>query len=184
MSAYVVGSIPFGFLVGKALGVDVREVGSRNIGATNVARTCGKGWGALTLVLDAGKGFVPCFVALGERLDAWLVVAIGASAFVGHLFPVFLKFRGGKGVATALGVFVAIAPIPAAIGFGAYAIVFAATRTSSLGSLAGAVALPVATSILASETAYIVLSVALSGAVFVRHRENIRRLISRKESRV
>jgi glycerol-3-phosphate acyltransferase PlsY len=112
------------------------------------------------------------------------VVAIGAAAFLGHLFPVFLRFRGGKGVATALGVFVAIAPIPAAIGFGAYAVVFAATRTSSLGSLAGALALPVATGILVAETATVALSITLSAVVFVRHRDNIRRLISRKESQV
>ena len=182
--AYVAGSIPFGFIIGKAHGIDIRNAGSRNIGATNVARTCGKAWGGLTLVLDAGKGFGPCFVALGERLDAWFVVAIGAAAFVGHLFPVFLGFRGGKGVATALGVFVAIAPVPAAIGFGVYAVVFAATRTSSLGSLAGAVALPVATAVLASEAAYVALSFVLSAVVFVRHRDNIRRLLARKETPV
>ena len=118
-------------------GVDLRTVGSGNIGATNVARALGKGWAIAVLLGDAAKGFVP--VWLGRRLgfSAAPIAIAGLSAIVGHMFTLFLRGRGGKGVATSLGVALALSPMAALLGFGVYVVVFAATRLSSLGSLLG-----------------------------------------------
>src|SRR3954471_4181558 len=136
-AAYVAVSIPFGMVLARAKGVDLRQVGSGNIGATNVARAMGKGWAIAVLAADAGKGFVP--VWLGRRfglLPAAIALA-GAAAIVGHMFTVFLRGHGGKGVATSLGVALALSPLAALCGFGLYAVAYALTRLSSLGSLIG-----------------------------------------------
>ena len=108
--SYLIGSIPTGCILGKAAGVDVRTAGSGNIGATNVARVMGKGSGLLTLIADVAKGLLPALVARQMAFNDAAVAVVGAAAFLGHLFPVFLKFRGGKGVATAFGVLLVLAP--------------------------------------------------------------------------
>ena len=142
LAGYLAGSIPFGYVVGRlVLGVDVRTVGSGNIGGTNVARAGGRGLGVAVIVLDALKAIVPILVArhflgAGARADL-LVVAVAVAAFVGHLFPVWLGFRGGKGVATALGIFAVLAPWAALAGIAVYVVAYLATRISSVGSLAG-----------------------------------------------
>jgi glycerol-3-phosphate acyltransferase PlsY len=182
---YLAGSIPFGVLVTRwARGVDVRAEGSGNIGATNVARVAGKKLGVLVLVLDALKGALPVVLALQwEPGSPRVHVAVGLAAFLGHCFPVWLKFRGGKGVATALGVLVVLVPWAALAGAAAYGLVVVLTRMSSLGSLvAGAAAVGVAVfTARASEYA------ALSGFLFLfmlwTHRGNIRRLLGRTERR-
>jgi glycerol-3-phosphate acyltransferase PlsY len=186
---YLAGSIPFGYVVGRlVLGVDVRKVGSGNIGGTNVARAGGKGLGITVVVLDALKAVVPVllarrFLGAGPRADL-LVVAVAVAAFVGHLFPVWLGFKGGKGVATALGIFVVLAPWAALAGVAAYLLAYGATRISSVGSLAGTAACAIGTFALnGASSAVSWAGVALAALIVLRHRENIRRLLSGEEKR-
>ena len=187
--AYLLGSIPFGVVVARARGVNLRQVGSGNIGATNAARALGKGLGGVVLLLDALKGFVPVLLArlllarapYGECLLATTALA----AFLGHLFPVFYGFRGGKGVATALGVFLALSPLAALGALVVYALVYAVTRTSSLGSLSAAVAfVPLLYFLSARSRVLLALAVLLVLMIFASHRENIRRLLRREEGKV
>jgi glycerol-3-phosphate acyltransferase PlsY len=183
--SYLAGSIPFGLLVARARGVDIRTVGSKNIGATNVARTLGKPLGALVLLLDALKGLLPALAARHLlHLDETWVALVGLFAILGHVFPIWLRFRGGKGVATALGVFAALAPIPAAAAVGVYAVVVLLTRISSLGSLLGATTLLGTMLALRAPTAVLALGIAVWLLVVVRHRDNIRRIIRREERSV
>src|SRR5512142_62018 len=141
-AAYLSGSVPYGLLLTRRLaGVDIRTIGSGNIGATNAARAGGRGLGLLVLALDVGKAVVPVVVARAllrgaPAADAWLT-AVACAAFAGHVYPVWLRFKGGKGVATGLGIFVVLAPWAALAGAAAYAVVYGLTRMSSLGSLAG-----------------------------------------------
>jgi glycerol-3-phosphate acyltransferase PlsY len=188
-AGYLAGSIPFGYVLGRSiLGVDVRTVGSGNIGATNVARAGGKALGVLVVVLDAAKAIVPILVArrlLGDApgAQAW-TVGVAIAAFVGHLFPVWLGFRGGKGVATAFGIFLVLAPWGALAGAAAWGIAYGATRISSVGSLAGTAvcaATAFATNGPASPISWAAVVLAL--LIVLRHRDNIRRLLSGEEQR-
>jgi glycerol-3-phosphate acyltransferase PlsY len=185
-AGYLLGSIPFGVLLTRAFGAgDLRQIGSGNIGATNVLRTGRKGLAAATLVLDGAKGAVAVLLArhLVPQLGDHAAMIAGAAAMIGHCYPVWLKFRGGKGVATLLGLALALAwPIGlvfAAVWLGTVLLL----RISSLGGMAGAVAAPVA----ALALGYPVYAVGLAGlAVIVlwRHRENIARLRAGTEPRV
>jgi glycerol-3-phosphate acyltransferase PlsY len=183
---YLCGSIPFGVILTRLLrGVDVRSQGSGNIGATNVARVAGKRLGVLVLVLDAVKGAVPVIVArvsLPEELR--LHAAVGLAAFLGHVLPVWLRFKGGKGVATALGVLVVLVPWAALAGVLTYAVVVASFRVSSVGSLAGGIA-TVGVAFLESNNhrIYAVLAAALFALMLYTHRANIARLLKRAENR-
>ncbi len=183
IGAYLLGGIPFGLLLARWVkGVDVRAAGSGNIGATNVARSAGKGIGILTLVLDALKGATP--VLLAEYVFAQPVevaAAAGFAAIVGHVFPVYLWFRGGKGVATSLGVFAALTPMPTAIAAGVFAVVFAVARIVSVGSLVGALVLIGAVVYFDRRPEVIAMSVAVVLLIFVRHAGNIKRLMRRTE---
>lgn len=183
---YLAGSIPFGVIVTHLVaGKDVRAAGSGNIGATNVARVAGKKLGALVLLLDAAKGSGPVLLGLWlARENAGLHVAIAAAAFIGHVFPVWLKFKGGKGVATALGVLLVLMPISALVGFVAWVIILATTRVSSIGSLVGAVLAIVSSFILGYPLAYSLLGVGLLLAMIWTHRGNIERIVKRTENRV
>jgi len=189
VAGYLAGSIPFGFLLAKLLlGVDVRKVGSGNIGGTNVARAGGKKLGIVVVVLDAAKAIVPILVArrlLGGAPGAEaFTVGVAIAAFVGHLFPVWLGFRGGKGVATALGIFAVLAPWAAVGGAVAYAIAYAATRISSVGSLSGTVVCVAGTFAVHGGTSPVSWAGLVLGLlIFLRHRENIRRLLSGEEKR-
>ncbi len=189
LGGYLAGSIPFGYLLGRlVLGVDVRTVGSGNIGGTNVARAGGKGLGIATIALDALKAIVPILLArrllAGAPRAELLVVAVAIAAFVGHLFPVWLGFRGGKGVATALGIFAVLAPWAAAVGIATYAAAYGATRISSVGSLAGTAACAAAAFVLRGPSSPVSWAgVVLAALIVLRHRENIRRLISGEEKR-
>jgi glycerol-3-phosphate acyltransferase PlsY len=182
--AYLVGSIPFGLLITRALGLgDLRAIGSGNIGATNVLRTGNKGAAAATLVLDAAKGAVAVFAAralAGE--GAAMVAALGA--FLGHLFPVWLGFRGGKGVATGLGAFVPAAPLACLLALLAFAGVLALTRYVSLGSIAGALALPPALLALDAPAPLVRVSVLLALLIVAKHKDNIARLLQGSERRL
>ena len=183
---YLVGSIPFGFLLARFLAkADVRGQGSGNIGATNVARVVGKKLGVVTLLFDVAKGAVPVLIArwvIGESGPVSLIeTLVGAAAFMGHCFPVWLGFRGGKGVATALGVIVAHMPQLAGIGFAGFILVFVATRYVSLSSLVGAVLIAVSYPfVMGFDAASVPLAVMLL-VVIVKHRGNIARLRRKEE---
>ncbi|MDN2580267.1 glycerol-3-phosphate 1-O-acyltransferase PlsY [Aquibium sp. ELW1220] len=179
---YLLGSIPFGLLLTRAAGLgDVRKIGSGNIGATNVLRTGNRKLAAATLLLDALKGTAAVLLAGLIGPDHALIAGLGA--FLGHLYPVWLGFRGGKGVATYLGVLVAVAWQGALVFAAAWLAVAFLTRYSSLAALVAAVAVPVALYILGFGRAA-ELFVLLSLIVFVKHRANIRRLLSGTESRI
>lgn len=184
--AYLVGSIPFGLLVVRlATGSDVRRVGSGNIGATNVARAAGKKVAALVLLLDAAKGFAPALLARGLLPGEGLwVAAVAFAAFIGHCFPVYLRFRGGKGVATALGVALALAPLAAVAGALTYVVVVRLFRLSSLGSLAGAGVVTLLAFLLAEDDAWAWAIIAMASVIVLRHRGNISRLLRKQEHRV
>ena len=184
VAAYLAGSIPFGALLARLKGIDLRQVGSGNIGATNVARAMGKRWAVAVLAADACKGFVPVWLGRHFGLSATAIALAGAAAIVGHMFTLFLRGRGGKGVATSLGVALALSPIAALVGFVAYAVVFAATRLSSLGSLLGVWTFALLF-VLREQPARPLIAVAIGGAVLVtlRHRENIARLVRGEEKR-
>ncbi|MEM7675589.1 MAG: glycerol-3-phosphate 1-O-acyltransferase PlsY [Myxococcota bacterium] len=177
VGAYLLGAIPFGMLLGRAAGIDVRAEGSGNIGATNVARTAGRSFGALTLLLDALNGAAAPLVARwGFELSIDLQVAAGLAAVVGHIFPIYLGFRGGKGVATGAGVFFAITPVAALIALGAFGVMFAIWRVVSIGSLISSAVLVVATVFIDGRPAVIAATAVLAALIFVRHLGNIRRL--------
>lgn len=182
---YLAGSIPTGLLLTKAFSdVDPRKEGSRNIGATNILRTAGKKLGTLTLVGDCLKGLIPVLLALWlMRSEAW-VGLIALSAFAGHLFPVFLKFKGGKGVATALGVYLGISPLAVLINAGIFFGVVLKWRFVSLGSLTTAVAMPILIAILTESKPYVITSLIIAGLIYYRHQENIRRLLDGSENRL
>jgi glycerol-3-phosphate acyltransferase PlsY len=193
--AYLLGSIPFGYLVVRASGGgDVRETGSGGTGATNVTRRAGKGAGVLTLALDALKGaaaVVFARVMLTEGAgEAWWVAAAAVVAVAGHVFPVWLGFRGGKGVATGLGVFAVLAPLALACALPVFVLVVWATRYVSLGSIVAAALVPLAVWALgaraarAEEVTSVLTASALGGALIIfMHRANIGRLLRGEESR-
>ena len=179
--SYLVGSIPFGLFMAKlATGKDVRAVGSGNIGATNVARAAGGTAAVATLLLDALKGFLPAFFAAKSADSSSLGAACGVAAVIGHCFPVWLRFRGGKGVATGLGVTGALAPLAALCAAAVWALAYAVVRISSVGSLAGAAAALLVAGATASRQALLAVA-AIVCIVAVRHRGNVRRLLSHEE---
>jgi glycerol-3-phosphate acyltransferase PlsY len=176
--AYLLGSMPTGFLLGYFAGVDVREAGSGNVGATNVARVAGKWLGLLTLVVDAAKGFVPVFLA--QQMDSGVALSgvVALAAFFGHLYPIFLKFQGGKGVATALGVLLALAPAAAGILALVFLLVVLVSRIVSLASIVAAGMIPAAIWLLSYPSLLAGLTSVMALMIVWRHRENIRRLVS------
>ncbi|HET6522111.1 MAG TPA: glycerol-3-phosphate 1-O-acyltransferase PlsY [Geminicoccaceae bacterium] len=183
IGGYLIGSIPFGPLLAHLFGAgDLRRVGSGNIGATNVLRTGRKGLALATLLLDALKGFLPAWL-LYRYLGPDMAVLGAAGAVLGHCFPVWLKFRGGKGVATAAGVAFGLTPPVALAALGVFAVVVALTRYVSLGSILGvAAAAPVAYLMGFIQFAELYLLVAL--LITVRHAANIRRLLSGSENKL
>jgi len=200
--AYLLGSIPFGYLLVRVFrGEDVRLTGSGNIGATNVARTGAKGLGIATLVLDALKGAAAVYLAgllvgskyplCQEHLELYFCIPIlrfqalaALCAVLGHCFPVWLSFKGGKGVATALGVFCVLFPKAILLALAIFIIVVAVTRYVSLGSILGAIAFPVAAYFLQeSDWLSLLLASSVSLIVILKHHENIRRLLTGTEHR-
>jgi acyl phosphate:glycerol-3-phosphate acyltransferase len=184
VAAYLVGSIPVGVILSKLKGKDPRKVGSGNIGATNVMRTAGKALGIITLLGDIVKGYVPTLLALHSGLPALLVAAVGFATFAGHLFPVFLGFKGGKGVATALGVYLALSPFAILISFIVFVLVLAKWRYVSAGSLAGTLSIPFALYLLKADSLYVYLSLIIGALIVLKHGGNIKRIAAGTEHRL
>lgn len=183
IAAFVAGSVPFGVLIARARGVSIQEHGSGNIGATNVTRVLGARAGAIVLVLDAAKGALPTYLALRLCGWPWVVVAAGAAAILGHCFSPFLRGRGGKGVATALGVLAGFSGWLALACIGIWVAVAAISRYSSLAALAAAALAPLAAwQLVDQQTAQAVLVMSL--LLVWRHKENIRKLMAGTESRI
>lgn len=188
IAAYFCGSIPSGLLLARARGIDIREHGSGNIGATNVARSIGKKLGAVVLLIDALKGAVPVLAVLvlelHSKVDPFVLTATGFAAICGHCFPIWLGFRGGKGVATSLGVFLVADPLVAGIGVLTFAVLYAVFRIASIGSMAGAVMFPVLLWLLGRSDALVTLGIAGAAVVVFKHRGNLMRLFSGTEHKV
>jgi glycerol-3-phosphate acyltransferase PlsY len=199
--SYLLGAVPFGLLAGLCLkGVDIREQGSRNIGATNAMRLLGKPIGIAAHVLDIGKGFAASFGL--ARLCAWgnaeavpaLGIACGSAAILGHVFPVYLRFRGGKGMATSLGVFVGLAWLPTLIAAVLWLVVRQATRYVSVASMVSVISIPGTMAFVPdplsggartwAKTPLVVFAAAVALLVIVRHRSNIRRLLAGTENKI
>jgi glycerol-3-phosphate acyltransferase PlsY len=186
-AAYLIGAIPFGLLFTRAFsGADVRTVGSGNIGATNVLRAAGKKAAVLTLLADALKGFAPVFIVHALTSDSTATALSGAAAVVGHNFPVYLNFKGGKGIAAGFGVMLAVAPL---IGLLCLLVWLAASllwKYSSLAGLLAFAAYPVLTFLFSNsfEQAYGALSLFFFALIYYRHRENIKRLLAGTEPKI
>ena len=182
--AYLLGSVPVGVLLARIKGTDPRKVGSGNIGATNVMRAAGKVTGALTLAGDILKGLLPVAVAFIMEEPVIVVAAAGLAAFLGHLFPLFLKFKGGKGVATALGVYLALDPFAVVITVIVFVLVLLKWRFVSLGSLVGVAAMPLLLYLLNAPDYYIYLALVIGALIFIKHKDNIRRLLAGTENKI
>ena len=186
LAAYLLGAVPFGLLIAKSRGVDIRQVGSKNIGATNVLRSVGKPWGILTFACDALKGYLPAawFPALAGSAAGWLGMACALAAILGHNFPVYLRFMGGKGVATSAGALLGLAPAAMGIGLVVWAALLFAFRYVSLASIVAAVVVPAAGWWLYRGSPLLPgFLTALGALVIVRHRANIQRLRAGTENR-
>ena len=184
VAAYLIGSISFGILVSKAFGLpDPRTVGSGNPGATNVLRSGKKLPAILTLLGDAIKGWLPVWLALQSNMLMWVVASVGLAVFFGHLFPIFHRFKGGKGVATALGVMLAVSPILALACMLTWAVVFAISRISSLSAITAAAASPFfAAWLLLPYRDYVLMVLVMAVMLVWRHKSNIQKLLAGTES--
>ena len=181
--AYLLGSIPFGVVLAKLRQVDLRQHGSGNIGATNVSRTLGKTAGILTLIGDCGKGYLAVWIA-EQLLEAqWAVAVAGLMAFLGHVFSVFLKFKGGKGVATGLGVFLYLMPWAGLSSIGVFAVSLAFTRYVSASSILAAVSIPWLGYYFNAPAPSLYVATAAGIITAIRHRKNIQRLVDGTENK-
>lgn len=191
--AYFFGAIPFALIIGKLHGVDIRKVGSGNVGATNVTRAVGPVQGKICFVLDLLKGAIPVLAAqVALPGCAGVAIAAGAIAILGHMFPVYLKFKGGKGVSTGAGVALALAPLPLLCALALWVLLFLATRYVSVASIAAAAGLPVFAYIFrlvnvgntaAKSTPVLIFFCAIAAITVYRHRSNIKRLLEGTENR-
>lgn len=197
LGAYLVGGIPFGFLIGKLRGVDVRTVGSKNIGATNVFRTVGKSWGLVAFACDVLKGLLPTLAArllhggaLCASCGVSLALTVGVMTVVGHMFTPYMRFRGGKGVATAFGMLLGLVPGVVGAAFALFAVVFAASHYISLGSctaalfLAAAIWFPILGTAGAADLPQCVLVTLVAFVIVFKHRSNIGRLVKGNENKI
>jgi acyl phosphate:glycerol-3-phosphate acyltransferase len=183
-AAYLLGSIPTGLLLARAFGgIDIRATGSGNIGATNVYRTLGKKVGVLTLIGDCLKGLIPVVVAKLLGLDDMWVAAAGVAAFIGHVYSLFLGFKGGKGVATALGVFLGTSPLSVLLALAVFVLVLWKSRYVSLASITAAAVLPPVVTLVSGKPLFIAMTTFIVLLVIYKHRENIQRLRAGTESR-
>jgi len=185
VSAYLVGAVPFGLLFARLLtGKDPRQHGRKNIGATNALRTGGKLVGILTLIADIVKGAVPVAIVMMLEKGEALLALVALAAFFGHIFPVYLGFKGGKGVATMFGVLIPWAPWVAVISFAVWLLVFRLSRYVSLASISAGVTLPVAAFALGGSSWLVAVGAILGCVMIARHHGNIRRLLAGEELKV
>lgn len=183
--AYLIGSIPFGYLIVRGkIGADIRETGSGGTGATNVSRRVGKAAGVVTLVLDALKGGAAVLIAVRLTQNDWLIAAAAIAVLVGHIFPVWLGFRGGKGVATGAGVFLVLAPVPVLCAGVLFLAIVVSTRYVSLGSMIAAAMIPVFVWLQSDSRALLIAAVVGALLIVFAHRGNIRRLAHGTESQI
>lgn len=183
--AYLLGSIPFGYLiVRRKIGADIRQTGSGGTGATNVSRKAGRAAGVLTLLLDAAKGSVAVLIAKSVSGDDWVIAAAAIAALVGHIFPVWLGFRGGKGVATAVGIFLVLAPVALLCAGVIFIAIVVTTRYVSLGSILAAVLIPVFVWLQSGLRPLLTAAILGAALIVFAHRGNIKRLASRTESQI
>ncbi len=184
LAAYLIGAIPTGVLLTRLAGAgDIRQAGSGNIGATNVYRVAGRGLGIATLVGDALKGIIPLLIARALNLSPEQTALVAAAAFLGHLYPVYLGFKGGKGVATALGIFLVLSPPAVALAALLFALLLWKWRYVSLGSICAAAVIPPLVYLFTSSLPLFLASLFIALMVIVRHRENIKRLLAGSENR-
>ena len=183
IAAYLAGSIPCGILVSKFMGSpDPRLQGSGNIGATNISRVSGKKAGLITLIGDALKGAAPALAGILLAPDTPYIAGLaGLAAFLGHLYPVFLRFKGGKGIATALGIFLVLTPWAIAIEILLFATIILTVRIVSVGSLMAALTLPVCICLLNYPKTYVLSALLIAILTIYKHRENLKRLIEGRE---
>ena len=184
LTGYLLGSIPTGLLAGRAYGVDVRRVGSGNIGMANVLRAAGKPAAVITMAGDMLKGFVPVLVARLLTDNDWVVAAVAMAALAGHCWPVFLRFRGGKGVATGAGTTIALAPLVGLALFAAWWGVVYVSRYTSLGAIVTMLAGPVAFVLTGQPAPYVLYTLVGGALVLWRHRENARALLRGTERKI
>jgi glycerol-3-phosphate acyltransferase PlsY len=182
--AYLVGSIPFAYLLSRRRGVDLRQVGSGNVGASNVLRTSGVRTAALAMVLDGVKGALAVIVAQRLASGPAVPVAAGLVSVIGHIYPVWLRFRGGKGVATAAGVFAVLTPASLGVAGGVFLIAVWATRYISVGSLAGGMALAGTAVVIDAPAAVAAGATLVFVIILLGHRANVRRLMAGTERRI
>lgn len=183
--SYLMGAIPFGLVVGKVAGIDVREQGSKNIGATNVSRILGKKLGFITLLCDLLKGLIPLLVAAyflpeNDQKIAW-VCGCGVAAVLGHMYPIYLKFKGGKGVATGLGVFLFLSPLSILISLVIFIATVWMTGFVSAGSLAASALIPIWLLLMGKHWVVVLAAAVIAMLIWVKHHENIGRLIKGEE---
>jgi len=186
VAAYLAGAIPFGLFIGRVAGADVRLAGSGNIGATNVGRVLGKKLGILTLLCDVAKGFLPVWTAAHllpptAANRELLVVSCGLASVVGHMFPLYLQFKGGKGVATALGVFLALSPWSILISVGIFIAAVAASGYVSVGSLAASALIPLWLWIFGESSTILMMATVIVVLIWFKHGSNICRLLRHEE---
>jgi acyl phosphate:glycerol-3-phosphate acyltransferase len=183
--AYLLGSIPTGYWLGRMKGIDIRQFGSGNIGMTNVLRVLGKPYAILTFIVDVGKGTVAVTLLpwLLHTSDPWMKVIAGLAAVCGHNWTVFLKFKGGKGVNTSAGVFLGLAWLPTLLVLVVFGIVLTIFRYVSLGSIVAAVCFPILMLIFHQNILYIILSILLALFILIRHISNIKRLLAGTENK-
>jgi glycerol-3-phosphate acyltransferase PlsY len=189
LASYLLGSIPTGYVWAKARGIDIRKVGSGNIGATNVMRALGKGPGITVLLIDALKGWLPVFLApnlvIHPDVDlSVLKIVCCLSVIAGHNWTCWLQFKGGKGIATSAGALFAFLPLAMAVTLGVWVVVFALSRYVSLASITAAAALPIATWAFTHNGMFLRFTVLLSAMAIIKHRSNIQRLMAGTENRI
>lgn len=186
LTAYLIGSIPTGIVIARLSGApDPRTIGSGNIGATNVMRAAGKGAAIITLLSDILKGALPVIIAKYFLGSSAIVISLAAfAAFFGHIFPIFLGFKGGKGVATCLGVYLGIAPIQALIALAVFILIVGITRYVSLGSIAASFLIIILFWFFPYTKAYIPLAIVIFLLVLIRHAENVKRLLNGTENKI
>ena len=201
IAAYLLGSIPFGLLIARAHGKDLRLIGSGNIGATNVSRAIGRKWAYFCFIFDVLKGLIPMLVTMlitkpDSVLTIWLWLAVGCAAILGHIFPIYIKFKGGKGVSTSFGVALGLWPyytICVLLAAGVWILVVLIWRYVSLASIAASIAFPlvlIAAIIVKPDWDFsnlwpiVIVAIAIPIMVIIRHRENIKRLLAGTESKI